>query len=219
MSVSSPKSKSDAKPRERSWSSSRGRLRDSSVNNRVEPRTGAKPLILVRHSIPKIEKSRCAHEWQLSADGVVRAKTLGRQLVPLGTDHIFSSCEPKAAQTASAIAQVLSLDRTEIPELGEHDRRSVPFYDDPEEFRRLVRTMFERPEERVFGGESATEALARFSRGTAEVRRSRSKMPIVVSHGTVISLFLSQQSRRSATSIWEELTMPCAIDTNGRLLL
>lgn len=175
-------------------------------------------LILVRHSVPKIERHLPAHDWGLSAEGVERAKDLGRRLEPFGADRVFSSCEPKAVQTALAIAQVLGLGNTELAQLGEHDRRDVPFYDDPQTFRGLLREFFERPGERVFGGESAKEALARFNEGIEEVRRSGSRMQIVVSHGTVMSLFVSQQSQRAAESVWEQLTMPCAIDPKGVVL-
>jgi broad specificity phosphatase PhoE len=113
------------------------------------------------------------------------------------------STEPKARETADLIAAELGLEVTESSALRETARRTVPWLE-PEAFRRAMQTLFERPDEVVFGEESAADALARFS----AVADGLDERTIVVSHGTVISLYAAQRMGEDGFAIWSRLQLP-----------
>src|SRR5687767_3947565 len=127
-------------------------------------------MILIRHSIPEQLPSVSSSEWQLSAVGRARCASLARELEPFQPDAIFSSVERKAAETAQLIAQHFGLQVVQLRELAEHDRSNVPYFASQEEFEEHLHQFFEQPERRVFGQESAVEALSRFERGIDVVR-------------------------------------------------
>jgi broad specificity phosphatase PhoE len=73
-----------------------------------------------------------------------------------------------------------------------------------EELRRAIRTLFERPDEVVFGEESASDALGRFSAAVDGLAEAT----VVVSHGTVISLYAAARTGRDAFELWSVLELP-----------
>jgi len=77
----------------------------------------------------------------------------------------------------------------------------------------LVRHSRSRPDERVFGEETAHEALERFTAGLRGILEGGAAgRPLVVTHGTVMSLYLGRRLGRSAREVWDRLTMPCCVD-------
>jgi broad specificity phosphatase PhoE len=169
-------------------------------------------VILVRHSESAQQPDRNAHEWSLTPRGRRRAASLARMLEPLDPDAVLTSLEPKAVQTGEILGSRLNLDIRSVRELGEHDRTDVPFLT-ADEFERLVRRSLASLDERVFGGESAAEALARFSNGLhCALDRSSCRRPLVVTHGTVMSLYVARLSGTDPWKIWQELSMPSYVD-------
>ncbi|MGH7552447.1 MAG: histidine phosphatase family protein [Longimicrobiales bacterium] len=169
-------------------------------------------LILVRHSRPRIDENTPPPDWELSQEGRALASRLADALVPLQPDAIFTSDEPKALQTAEAIAARLGLRPTTVRALREHDRKGEPFLRSDGEFQRRLRELFDRPAERVYGRESAEEALRRFEAAVQHITDEPSiARPVVVTHATVLALYLASRTRRSAPDIWKQLTMPCYV--------
>lgn len=165
-------------------------------------------LILVKHSQPEIIPEVTAHEWRLSAEGRRRTIPLAARLAAYYPSKIFSSPEPKAYETAAAVGSRLGLPVQVNPRLHEHRRNSVAYLD-AAGFQQSMRNFFDHPEERVFGEETAAEARARFS---GAVRRLMVQYPrqtiVVVSHGTVISLFSADCCHLEAYEIWKQLALP-----------
>lgn len=169
-------------------------------------------LILVRHSRPRIDENTPPPDWELSEEGRALASRLADALVPLRPDAIFTSDEPKALQTAEAIAARLGLQPTTIRPLREHDRKGEPFLRSDQEFQRRLQELFDRPAERVYGRESAEEALSRFEAAVRQITDEPSiARPVVVTHATVLALYLASRTHRSAPEIWKRLAMPCYI--------
>jgi broad specificity phosphatase PhoE len=163
-------------------------------------------LLLVRHAEPLIDPRRPAPTWGLTARGRRAAASLGRRLADRDPGACFSSPEPKAIQTAGPIAAATGLDVAVLDALREHDRRSVPFFDEPDAFRRAVLDLFERPAIRVFGEESADEAETRFRAGVESAMGSTDAATVVVvAHGTVMSLYAARRTGRPAAEIWSSL--------------
>jgi broad specificity phosphatase PhoE len=160
-------------------------------------------VLLVRHSLPEVDPSRPAEEWTLSDEGRARCAPLAARLGTYAPEGIISSTEPKARETAELIGAELGLEVGESPALCETARRTVPWLE-PESFRRAMQTLFERPDDVVFGEESAAHALARFSAVAAGV----DERTIVVSHGTVISLYAAERTGEDPFAIWSRLELP-----------
>lgn len=149
--------------------------------------------------------------WRLSAEGRVRSGVLAERIRPLDPDALYSSPEPKAFETAEVVGAALDLKVTVIGDLREHDRVGVPFFTEPGEFEEQVRRLFAFPDERVFGNESAAKALARFRHGIARVLLFGDREPILVTHGTVMSLYIAARAGVDAARLWRQLSMPCYV--------
>jgi broad specificity phosphatase PhoE len=172
-------------------------------------RSTATTLILVRHSHSEADPEVPPAEWSLSAAGRARAGALADRLRPLSPDSIYSSPESKARETADILAAALQLRVTAVPALREHDRTGVPFFHTPGVFEEHLRRLFESPQECVFGNESAAASLTRFRRAIGEVSGSGARRPLVVTHGTVMSLYIAAEIGVDAALIWKQLAMPC----------
>src|SRR5512133_38242 len=110
-------------------------------------------LILIKHSMPRIEPNVPASQWRLSEQGRLRCAWLADALVPYAPEAIFCSVEPKAQETAELIARQLSIPCCCFEGLHEQDRTHAPFLPSAE-FERLVGEVFRQPERRVFGEET-----------------------------------------------------------------
>ena len=167
-----------------------------------------KYLILVKHSVPEIEENRPANTWKLSPEGKLRAQRLAEHLEKFGAEAIVSSDELKAKQTADIIARQLRLHVQVLPGLHEHDRTNVSYLPNAA-FQALIRDFFQKPDQVVFGKETANEAYARFYRVMHSILNEYSnKTVVVVTHGTVISLFVSRLTGSSDLELWSMLGLP-----------
>jgi broad specificity phosphatase PhoE len=160
-------------------------------------------VLLVRHSVPAIDREVPAEEWRLSAEGRSRCEALAARLATHEPQTIVASPEPKARETAELVGAQLGLAVRESDDLREQARRTVGWLV-REELEAAIRALFERPNEVVFGEESAADALTRFSRAVAGLGPGA----VVVSHGTVISLYAAAQTGRHAFDIWRSLELP-----------
>jgi broad specificity phosphatase PhoE len=169
-----------------------------------------KRLILIRHSVPDMRRDIAAADWRLSADGVARASSLARTLQPSGATKVFTSVEPKAIETAKALADVWGLDVEEVPGLQEHERPAAQWLS-REEFEQKVRDLFGRPGEIVFGAESADHARRRFTMAVMRLIARTDADVVVVTHGTVLTLFVAEATGVEPFAFWKKLSMPCAV--------
>jgi broad specificity phosphatase PhoE len=172
-------------------------------------------LILVRHAAPNVDKTVLSTRWTLSPEGRTASLRLAGNLVPLGPKAIVSSPEPKALETALILAQRLNLRVTPDDGLVEHRRPDLGFTG-REEFESAVRTMFENPSERLFGGESADESCQRFERALA---CHAARPLVVVTHGTVLTLFVSRNVGLDPMTLWTSLRLPEALVLDSKMHL
>ena len=167
-----------------------------------------KYLILVKHSMPEIVGDRPANTWRLSEGGRIRARRLTEELKDFGPEAIVSSEEPKAKETAVIVAHDLGLNTQIVPGLQEHDRSNVPYLSQ-EGFRDSIGEFFRNPDQLVFGNETANQAHTRFYQALHSIlNENKNKTVVVVSHGTVISLFVSRLTGSSDLELWNKLGLP-----------
>lgn len=168
-------------------------------------------LILVKHAMPQVDVETPAHQWRLHPEGEAAAGVLAERLVSARytPDKIVASLEPKATQTGSIMADRLRLPFATVDDLHEHDRRATGFLE-RRVFESRMRDLFAHPDQVVFGTESATAALTRFA---AAVERVISEDTgdgdvVIVTHGTVISLFVGRRAVVDPTNLWTTLGLP-----------
>jgi broad specificity phosphatase PhoE len=170
----------------------------------------ARRLILVRHGHTEVSADTPSADWPLSAHGLARSRELGRRLGPVAAATIYSSTERKAVETARAIGEALQLPVATAEGLHEHDRRGTPLLE-PRELETAMRRFFAAPSDCVFGRESAAAAASRFTRALdALTSTAAADDLVVVTHGTVMTLFLTGAGGIDPYSFWRALPMPCA---------
>ena len=168
-------------------------------------------IILVKHSSPDIIPEIPANEWHLSAEGRQRCQVLADELAGHDLDLIFSSPEPKAQETAQIIAQQLVKPLFIVPGLHEHERKTVRF-SNGDQFEASVKEFFEQPDALVFGEETAAQSLNRFSSAVDQlISQNRDQNLVVVSHGTVITLFVANNCSIEPFPFWSRLDLPSFI--------
>ena len=167
-------------------------------------------LILVRHSQSDARPDVLTHRWGLTAEGHRRAEVLARLLEPYVPFALVSSPEPKAHQTAQAIARQYELDIRQINGLREHDRQTVKWAASQDDFRANVIRFFEHPNELVLGEETGAQALARFVEAIRELEAIEGSV-VAVTHGSVITLFAANFAGVEPITFWESLTQPCFV--------
>lgn len=168
-------------------------------------------LILVKHSLPVIDPEKPAHKWKLSPEGEKRCIPLAQQVAVYQPQLIFSSHEPKAIQTAGILAERLGLSSHLVDDLHEHERPE-PGLLSPQDFEEKVKALFSNPITIAFGNESAAQAQARFHKAVINlIAQHPGKTILIVSHGTVISLFLQLVCQVEPFPLWKSLGLPSFI--------
>lgn len=175
--------------------------------------TNAQPLLLARHSVPLVSEDVDYRQWPLTDDGVLLAARAADYVAGFKPMRLVAGDERKAVQTAQIIAKRLGLSVELEPGLREHDRIGVPWQGSAQRTREL-RELFARPTERVFGNETAVEALKRFDAALRRCLAERTGPVAVVTHGTVMSLYLARLTSKDAMDIWLTLGTPSVAIVN-----
>lgn len=177
-------------------------------------------LILIRHAVPEIKPSVPASRWRLSEEGRLRCQELGRMLKGYDLARIVTSQEPKAIETGEIVAGALGVPFETASGLHEHERSNVELEAgkeafspaDTEAFRAQVESVLTHPDKLVYGTETGNQAYTRFSQAVAEILE---RHPIgnlaIVSHGTVMALFVSRADGLDAVSFWRQLGLPAYV--------
>lgn len=160
-------------------------------------------MLLVRHSVPAPDPSVPSQEWPLSEEGRALCESLAIQVGAYQPQRLLSSPEPKALETAELIALVLGLEVEIEDDLRETARRTVGWLNQNVLHER-IRELFANPDEVVFGEESASAALARFSRVVEAVEEQAA----FVTHGTVMSLYVAGSDPDGGFAYWKTLGLP-----------
>jgi len=165
-------------------------------------------LVLVKHSLPAIDRDRPPSRWTLSHEGRLRAAALADHLARFTPAVLYASPAPKTIETATIAAERLGVAVEPVAGLEEHARDTEPITT-PEDFRMRAKRLFEEPDRVVFGTESATAARRRFTRALMGVVAGRPGGDlVVVSHGTVITLFVSAAAGVEPYAFWNRLGLP-----------
>ena len=172
-------------------------------------------LVLVKHSNSNHNPTQPAAEWDLTPEGYERCKPLAKYLAAYRPRRLFCSTMPKAAQTATCVAQDLDdIPVIESPLLAEHSRRSNAPYGSVEAFDARIKRLFQAPNELAFGDETANQARLRFQKGIASLLDAvdSAENVVVITHGTVAVLFAAQYNAIDSYDFRRKLKMPSLIE-------
>jgi broad specificity phosphatase PhoE len=165
-------------------------------------------LILIKHAPPQVEAGVPSHEWKLSDAGREKAGALAERLRPHAPSIVFTSDEPKAVETAQIIAQALGVPHTVAADLHEHDRSNVPQMP-TREFISSMALFFKRPTELVLGRETAAQARRRMTVAMDRIlTQNEGRDVAVVTHGTVLALYLAPLLEGDEFDLWRRLGLP-----------
>lgn len=172
-------------------------------------------LILIRHSQTAIQAGLPASAWPLSEEGIRRCRVLGERLQPYGLQRLIASQETKAAETARHTAAQLDLPWETWPGLEEQHRQSEPFTSQAE-FSAAIQRLFESPEQQVYGEESGEQACQRFEAALQALLRAHPGAALgIVTHGTVLTLWVSHRFNLPAFPFWRQLGLPAFLVVTG----
>ena len=165
-------------------------------------------LVLVKHALPRIDPMLPANQWKLSEMGQHFSQVLAQKLAQYELDLIFSSVEPKAIETARIVATTLEKPVEVVESLHEHDRNNVGFLE-KKKFEASVAQFFNQPDLLTFGNETANQAHQRFSRAVIGIiEKYVDKNIALITHGTVLTLFVSRLVDIEPFTFWKDLELP-----------
>ena len=165
-------------------------------------------LILVRHANPEIEPGAEASTWRLGETGRRRYGLLACRLRGFNPSVVWSSREAKAVETAEIVAAAFEVAVEVAAGLEEHHRSGVPFFSTEAEFERAVGEFFSNPDRLVLGTETAEQALSRFAAAVDAVVKEGQNDIIVVTYGTVMTLYLASVGAFRPMWLWRRLGAP-----------
>lgn len=144
----------------------------------------------LRHGETVKDKDIPAIEWSISSEAKTELVKLASQAQFKTLDHIYSSFEKKAKESAEPFSKITGLGIEVVDGLEEVHRGNK--YLSGEEFRKLKQSKLENRDASLDDGETSNEALLRFKRAIAEIDSShRDAKILVASHGTVLALYFS----------------------------
>lgn len=169
-------------------------------------------LVLIRHSQPEKDATIQASDWRLSHRGRQSCELLAEAMNAYGLTRLISSVEPKAVETAQRTARFMRIPSEIALGLHEHDRSNVGYIPEGEKFSQIVKQLFDNRDEKVFGAETAHQALEQFSTAVdGLIKQYVDEVLGLVTHGTVMSLFVAAHNSVDGYSFWARLTLPCIV--------
>ncbi len=166
-------------------------------------------LLLVRHAQSQITPGVEPARWPLTDAGRAAAAEFAGELAPHDPRLVVTSLEPKAAETGKLIARQLGIPLQEASGLHEQARAAFDRPLTEAAFNALVKRVLAEPDWTGFGLETGRAALSRFEAALfAVLKESPAGSLAVVTHGTVMALFVSKYNPIDVGEFWGRLRMP-----------
>jgi broad specificity phosphatase PhoE len=177
-------------------------------------------IVFIRHAETKIDPKTPTSQWCLTDTAYQASRQLARELEKCKLKHIVTSEEFKAKETGRVIAEELGLTWETANNLHEHERKGIPFME-AEVWQQTIKDFFAKPDEFILGKqETANQALKRFSQTVDTIVAVHPEGIAIVTHGSVLSLFIAKHNALNAYTFWQALKMPdrVALDADFKLL-
>jgi broad specificity phosphatase PhoE len=163
--------------------------------------------VLVRHAQVRLDPELPPRLWELTAEGRTGAERLARLPVFAGVEAAFTSPEPKARATAEPVAKAAGVVLRVEQDLREAER-CASLVDDRARFVAQIAAWLDGAP--LPGWEARDAAAARIVACVARLLHELSGDVVLVSHGTVLSLYLAwlRGEERVALAEWEAIPLP-----------
>lgn len=171
-------------------------------------------IVFIRHAQTIPDPDLSVSEWRLSDEAFQTCTDLAQGLQEFNLNCLVTSSEFKAKETGRLIADILKIPCKEVENLHEHERKNVSFMDN-KTFQKTIQNFFARPDELMFGQETARQAFQRFDKAVKNVLQIHSEPIGIVTHASVLSLFIAHYNALDAYTFWQQLKMPDKIVTNS----
>ena len=179
--------------------------RARSLTSKSMPKT---KIILAKHAPPEIVPEVVSHRWVLSEEGRHRCDWLADEFSARGVTRLYSSLEPKALETAALVAVRMCLPLELRPDLHENDRTGLGFVT-RDELDGQIRKFFAQPGQCVIGAETANSVFERFAATIGSILSEEHGQSVaIVTHGTVLSLFVARKNAVDPFDLWVRLALP-----------
>ncbi|MGI9463680.1 MAG: histidine phosphatase family protein [Aestuariivirgaceae bacterium] len=165
-------------------------------------------LHFIRHGPVVVDFDQHSADWKLAPSAEKPVAALAGGLRQVAPTRLVSSNHKKTVETANILSNALNVPVEVRPGLEEHHRDTEHFVRSGEDFEQTMSEFFARPDDIVFGLESAAMALRRFHKAVCEVMAETDNDEVIVTHGAVMALLLAQSGNGSALSIWKDLKQP-----------
>ncbi|MHA3914995.1 histidine phosphatase family protein [Halovulum sp. GXIMD14793] len=171
------------------------------------PGTKMANLHLFRHAAVRIDPDIESADWLLAPGAEQTVRTLATTVLVAPPKRIVSSPLSKAVGTARILAEHFDCALDIRDGFEEHHRENELFIQSDTQFETKLTQFFADPDRLVFGSETATDALRRFRGAASDLMSEGKGDELVVTHGTIMSLFLASETE-TAFEIWKSLKMP-----------
>lgn len=177
-------------------------------------------LVLVRHARVRLDPDVPPQIWELTDEGRADAERLARLAVLDGLEVVVTSPEPKARATAEPIARAAGVELRIERDLREAERGASPVDDRDGFVKRVDDWLGGTP---VPGWEERDLAAVRIVACVERLLAESSDSLVLVSHGTVLSLYLAwlRGQERVDLAEWEAIPLPAVavVDPAARTIL
>jgi probable phosphoglycerate mutase len=151
--------------------------------------------------------------------GRAQAAAAAKALDGRGVDAVFVSSLVRTHQTAAPVAAALGVEPVVVDGLREISAGALEMRRDDEARDAYLSTvaswLFGSLEERMPGGETGEEFLARYDAGIAAVVDSGAQFALVVSHGAAIRTWVGARAIDDGSREWEDVALEPMINTGG----
>jgi probable phosphoglycerate mutase len=151
--------------------------------------------------------------------GRAQAVAAAKALAGRGLDAVFVSCLARTRQTAAPVLGDLGVEPVVVDGLREISAGDLEMRSDEEARQEYLSTiaswLFGSLEERMPGGETGTEFLARYDAAIEEVAASGARFALVVSHGAAIRTWVGARALDDGSRAWEDVALEPMINTGG----
>lgn len=167
-------------------------------------------LVLIRHSQSIINPDIPIVTWGLSDKGVELAKNLHNNSHVKQVQVIYASFQPKALETAILATKNAGVSVKPDDRLTEITSFTNRFIADSTEYKQSIDNFYSGRAERLSGGESAREALKRFTQAVREIVDGEKSHEVVgiVSHGNILAHFVCQFTENNVYQVAESMKQP-----------
>ncbi|MDN5274683.1 MAG: histidine phosphatase family protein [Candidatus Saccharibacteria bacterium] len=166
-------------------------------------------ITFIRHSKTAVKPEVPITLWGLSDAGIEKAHELGKQEAIQGLNVIYSSLQTKAIETMLYLAKPNIIPMRTHKDLTEITSFTNKFITG-DEYLQQIEQYYARTLERIAGGETVEEALARFEAALEAIVNSEPEATNIgiVTHGYILSFFTGKYSNLVPFDLHHSIQQP-----------